>query len=440
MQALLVSWMSAAMNDKLLTLLALQRSAQEAPSEAELLHIIVNESMKVIPYDRAVFCRFDNNKPQAALVSGNAVLEKDGPFAQEISAQIMRDFAPHTATDSVLVAADQKTALLAFRRGPDDGVQSCLLLERAKPFIEAELHILGELCVTYTRSLQYFAVKEHGILCRLKDSVSGWRLLGFAALAVLFFMPVQQSVTAPAEIIAKDAYTVSAPFNGVLSHIDVSPGEAVSAQQPLARMDTIALSAKLNTAQQEMHSLQARLSRLKREVLSNPDKRAEMIRTEMDLNIQEIELTYAQEQMARSTITSPFDGVAVFSDKQALQGVSVQTGQVLMRIADPAKLELLVRVPVHSMIPLGVGTPVRFFLNVAPLSGYDGSITAMGYRPSADADGLMSYKIYAAFAHDPDHDVRIGWKGTAKLYGQKTILGYALLRKPLIFLRDLTGL
>ena len=41
--------------DKLFTLLELQHRAQEAQSRDALIHIIINETLKIIPYTQAVF-------------------------------------------------------------------------------------------------------------------------------------------------------------------------------------------------------------------------------------------------------------------------------------------------------------------------------------------------------------------------------------------------
>lgn len=109
-----------------------------------------------------------------------------------------------------------------------------------------------------------------------------------------------------------------------------------------------------------------------------------------------------------------------------------------MMIANPQTLELLVRVPADAMIPLEKNADVSFYANAAPLRAYAGATLNAGYQASADPDGLMTYKLRAQL--DSDDDLRIGWKGTAKIYGEWTILGYSLLRRPLIALRNLTGL
>jgi tetrameric-type glycyl-tRNA synthetase alpha subunit len=91
-----------------------------------------------------------------------------------------------------------------------------------------------------------------------------------------------------------------------------------------------------------------------------------------------------------------------------------------------------------AMIPLKEDANISFYANAAPLRSYSGAMMDAGYQASADPDGLMTYKLHAQL--DRDNDLRIGWKGTAKIYGNWTILGYSLLRRPLIALRNLTGI
>jgi hypothetical protein len=101
-------------------------------------------------------------------------------------------------------------------------------------------------------------------------------------------------------------------------------------------------------------------------------------------------------------------------------------------------LDVLIRVPVDSLVKIDQNAPVKFFLNVSPLVGLRADIRSIGYQASPDPDGLLTYKIRATPA--TKKALRIGWKGTAKIKGDWTLLSYALLRRPVMALRRLTGL
>lgn len=115
----------------------------------------------------------------------------------------------------------------------------------------------------------------------------------------------------------------------------------------------------------------------------------------------------------------------------------MSAGTKIMTVADPSTVDVLMRVPVEALIKINHSAPVKFFLNVSPLSGLRAEIRSIGYQASPDSDGLLTYKIRAT--PTTKEDLRIGWKGTAKIRGDWTMLSYALLRRPVMALRRLTG-
>lgn len=81
---------------------------------------------------------------------------------------------------------------------------------------------------------------------------------------------------------------------------------------------------------------------------------------------------------------------------------------------------------------------MRLFLNVAPNAAQEAQLTQIGYRAALTPDNVMAYRLRASFTED-DAQRRVGLKGTAKLYGKRTLLVAYLLRKPLATLRVWLG-
>ena len=244
---------------------------------------------------------------------------------------------------------------------------------------------------------------------------------------------------APAELIAQDPSVVSIPFDGILDDVKVRPGETVEAGDILAHMDKTTLEGQMEMAEQTLSAAQESLSRLSREALKMPEKKTELNMVQSEIRSRKIDYEHARKLWERSDIAAPKDGVAIFSDANVLEGRPVRTGEKIMLIADPKDSELLIRIPVDAMIPVNKDRPVHFYLNISPLSSRIAEIVSIGYQASADADGLLTYKIRAKLDGEQDN-LRIGWKGTAKVQGDWSILAYALLRRPLITLRNITGL
>ena len=179
------------------------------------------------------------------------------------------------------------------------------------------------------------------------------------------------------------------------------------------------------------------LSRVRREALSIPEKKSELNRLQAEIKTKKIEHEYARTLLQESEIISPQNGVAVFSDVNMLEGKPVNTGAELMLIASPVGKELLIRIPVDAMLDLDSDAALSFSPNVSPLKNFGGKVVSIGYQSSADPDGLLTYKVRATL--DGDSDLRIGWKGAAKIYDDWNILGYAILRRPIIAIRNILG-
>ncbi len=439
--------------DKLFTLLALQRQAQEAENAQALAHIITNETLKIVPYRQAVFWNAEGAAVSLKAVSGNVTLDDKGSYAQALTKLIkkhaflakseeqepenIRTFSP-AGLNSEDGDFANPAAMVIFKTA-QDGILGGLWLEREKGFKKAELQILSELAVTYSHALATVKLREGSLAKMLWGGIKKTRWFILTAVLIGLLCPVRLAITAPAEIVARSPSVVSAPFDGTLDKILVRPGDHVTAGQVIAEMDKINLGANLESAQQELSLARAGLARLRREALSSPEKKGELKKLEADIAIKAIEFSYAQAMIERSDIRSTQNGVAIFSDKNELQGKPIRMGEKIMMVADPKESELLVRVPVDAMIPIRSDASVKFFLNVAPLKSHSATIRSIGYQAGPDADGLLTYKIRARLGDDVQ-DMRIGWKGTGKIYGDRVIFGYALLRRPLVHLRELLGI
>lgn len=426
--------------DKLFTLLELQRSAIEAQSRPALLHIIVNETRKLIPYTQAVFWNTHGLGLTLEKMSGNAILDPQSNYAAEVKTSL-RSMIPGQVDVPAVVLLDlqkHKTfgALLLFRTA-EEGLLGGLWLESDKVYGEPEQRILEEVSATYAQSLALWNLrKSRRFLSSLSGKKARW--MAAAALVILALFPVRLKITAPAEIIAREAEIITAPFDGTIESVKIEPGDTVSVDQVVVTMEHRSLQAQMDMAQQEMAVAQAALSRLQRESLSAPDKKPNLTALQEEIDAKKISYDYARSLRERSDIKAGRSGVAVFSEASGLRGRPVRTGDKIMSLADPAEYELLIRVPVEAMTQVEKDARVKFFLNISPMSGHEAEIRSVGYQASPDADGLLTYKILARLP-EGERDFRIGWKGTASITGDWTILSYALLRRPMIALRNLVG-
>ncbi len=429
----------------LLTLLTLQRQAQDAKTRQEFLHIVVNQSKKLIEYRQAIFWNKNLFGISLEKISGHAVLDPKSPYALDLLAHL-DDYKDHAVNAEIKTTEDKATqtvlTILPFST-PQDGIIGGLIFENDRAFRDEELTLLQELALSYAPLLALHDLRHiTGISSRIrhlwaKNDRRNKIIAGIILLALFF--PVRISVTAPIEIVAKDADYLTAPFDGLVSDVYVSPGDIVENGQKLLSLDDTVLKADADLAGQTLDVAHSSLSRLRRESLSQPEKKAELSAVESDIEEKRIKADYARKMLERSTIKSTRNGVAIFPAKETLEGHPVHAGDVLMKVADTEQYEALIRVPVEAMIAMNKNAQVDFFLNVFPAKSFDARITSIGYESSPDEDGTYTYKV-SADINDKDQMMKIGWKGTAKIRTSWSILSYEILRRPILMVRKITGI
>lgn len=317
----------------------------------------------------------------------------------------------------------------------EQGVVGGVLLARDKPLGDMERAVLEDACDALAEKMIFFRGRR-GLF---KSSGGGFFRLKYLLLiaAIVFCLwPVRFSVTTYAEVVAQDSKVVTIPFDSLIQDVHVNPNEPIAEGDVLFSLDNTRLKNEYVLSQQFLDTARARLAKTEREVFSDPAKIPELNILKEELKLKAVKLNYAKERLDLSDVKADMDGIALFSDKNDLIGRPVRAGDVIMTIARPEDVELLVRIPVESMINLDWDADVRFFLNSAPLKSLGASLYNVSYKPSADPDGLMSYKARAKIT-DLDQIERIGLTGTAKLYGGRTVMIVNLLRRPFIAVRNL---
>jgi hypothetical protein len=259
-----------------------------------------------------------------------------------------------------------------------------------------------------------------------------------AVLLAALLIPVRQSVLAPAEIISLESVVLSSPLEGVVREVLVRPNQAVVADQPLVALDDTTLRNRREVLLKSVGSAQAELLATTQKSFDSLQSRGDIAPLSGRVEERRAELAFIDEQLQRMVLTSPKNGITVFGDPNDWRGHPVAAGERVMLIANPAKLGVLIHVPVGDAIAIDAGAAVRLFLHVSPLSPLDGQVIETGYQALLSPDNVASYRVRAQLTTGSD-STRIGLKGTAKLYGARVALGYWLLRRPLAAAREWMG-
>lgn len=439
-----------ALNYQLLRLGAVLRLEQRAraASRSELAFLIVNETASVVPYQQAALWQNPLAGNAPLVLSGVASAEEGGPYYRWLE----RVFAvltsgAHARELLVIGAADLPEPLarewsewfpasaiwcpLSWR---DDALAGGLLLGRADPWNDGDRQLLEALTGTYAQSLLlHQRVRDASFWRRLPAKR---RPLAIAATVLLLvsLWPVRESVLAPAEIVPIDPAPVRAPFDGVVGSLRVAPNEPVRVGQALVSLDRTQLQTRYEVTKKALDMAREEYADTSQQAMSDDKAKARLATLASKVDQEQAELLYDEDMLQRAEITAPVDGVAVFDDSSEWVGKPVALGERIMVIASPKRTQLQIEVPAASVVSFELGSEVVFFSNLSPDRPDRGKLVFASYSSTVAADGVMSYAFRAAL--DPGPALRLGLKGTAKIYGPRRVLALWLLRRPLTVLRE----
>ncbi len=273
----------------------------------------------------------------------------------------------------------------------------------------------------------------------------GWRpskrqaLVAMAVAALLLLVPVRQTALAPAEIVSRQAQVVSSPIDGVIERMQVRPNQPVEAGTLLFSLDETTLRSRAEVLGKEVAVADAELMAASQRAFDNPQSKSELTLLNGRAQQRRAELAAVQAQLQRTRVRAPRAGVAVFSDPNDWLGKPVVTGERILQVADPAHPAMLIQLSVADAIALEPGAEVTLYLTAYPLSPLKGQVLETSYQARANDEGVVAYRLLASVEGQPEH-ARLGLHGTAKLYGERVVLGYYLLRRPFAALRAWSGL
>ncbi len=437
--------------DRVAALLRLEQALRAAETLPEVGFLIVNDARQVAPYAQAVLLEgADGGALRVTRLSDLSEVDRTAPFITWLEALARHVRAREDAQAPLPLAAGMLTPplrrdwvelappellWLPLRGGPG-GWQGALVLAREAPWEAHEVALLGHLADACAHAMRALAPRLR--LGWRSRPARRWLGAGALTLAALMFLPVRLSVLAPAEISPTDPFVVTAPLDGVVSAVRVTPNQQVRPGDVLVEMEATDLRGARDVSSRALQVAQAELHRAQQAAFTDPQSRSELARLAAQVDLRRKEMEFATSRHGNTRIASAREGVAIIDDPLAWKGRPVRVGERILRIADPGAVEVTVMVPVKDAIAISPGHEVRVFLDTAPLSPLQATVSHATYEPMPDAAGVPAYKVTARLASGGTAP-RIGLRGTAKLHGEQANLFYYLLRKPITALRQWLG-
>ncbi|CAG2139134.1 efflux RND transporter periplasmic adaptor subunit [Cupriavidus numazuensis] len=438
----------------LLQLAELESLSRQADTVQQLSFHIANDAYPLLRYRQALVFASEPGGLRLLNISGLVSLDEQSPYVVWLghARQWLREQLG-SGEPRWLTPDDAAQAGEILRGGWEEwwsgGVWALPLRTRAGQVLGWAIFLLDQApsaghSVVMTRLSQAWGYHWEMLAGRQRKLSHWWsgraRRIAIAVALLVPLVPVRQSALAPAEITSLDLQMVSAPLEGVVKAIHVQPNQPVKAGQPLFSLDDTTLSHRLDVAAQAVAVADAELQSARQNAFRSDDSKAQLTTLQSRAEERRAELESIRSQLQRQTVVAPRDGVAVFADINDWLGKPVVTGERIMQLANPDRPAMLIQLPVADALTLEVGAPVSLFLTVRPLSPLTGKLIETSYQAVPTPEGVPSYRLRADIENADTGLARIGLKGTARIKGGWSVLGYEILRRPLASLRALTGL
>lgn len=251
----------------------------------------------------------------------------------------------------------------------------------------------------------------------VRDRLLGPRHGGFkfavlalsAVLLVLVFGTGSYRVSADARIEGEVQRALTAPFQGYVREALHRAGDVVKQGAPLARLD----DRDLKLERVRLQALREQYGKQYREAMAKRD-RAQVSIVSTQVRQVEAQLTLAEEQLARSELLAPYDGIVVSGDLSQSLGAPVERGQVLFEVATLGAFRVALQVDERNIADLKLGQ--RGELVLAALPGQRYPFTVAKITPVSTAkEGRNFFRVEAELAPGARAHLRPGMEGVAKI-------------------------
>lgn len=248
---------------------------------------------------------------------------------------------------------------------------------------------------------------------RLKATVYGTIVL----LAAVLFLPIEYRVSAPARLEGSIQRVLVAPADGFLRHAHVRPGDSVSAGQVLVELaeEDLELERRRRMSELAQHENAAvgAMARSDRPQYAINQAKASEAHTQLNL---------VEQQLARSRLQAPFDGIVIKGDLTQSLGAPVQRGETLLTIAPAREFRLIMEVDERDIA--GVVSGQRGQLALAALPATLAFQVERVTPVATSRDGRNFYEVFGVLDAPPLGSLRPGLEGVAKIQAGKGTLAW----------------
>ena len=441
---------SSAAQGKLLALLQYEEMLRTSQDKSQLGFRAVNECRPVLSYRQAFIFYGDKSTLKLEAASSLASFDNTSPFVRWINSEA-RKLVSQSDSKIQIISRDQLNetdknlwdehalphALWCPLVSPTGQLVGGLWFSRESAWIESELPIVERIRNAVGHSV--WAMCKPPAARKVFNKKVG--LITLAILLLGMFLPVRMSVLAPVEVVATRPAIISSGVEGVVAEILVQANQSVKKGDLLLQLDATELENQVKISNKELEVRQAQLLTAAQGAFSSRESKAQLAILREEITLAKAQLEYHQDRLNKSSIRAPKTGLLIYSDMADWIGRPVKVGERIMQIADPTDTQFRIDVPLADSLVLAPDSEVRVFLNANPLNPLEAIVENASYEAQEVTAGQLAYRVTAKPTQQYSADqTRIGFRGTAKIYGQRVPLFYYLFRRPLTTARQYLGL
>lgn len=430
--------------------------AFDADTQEALKFIILNDTIHLVRYNRAILWNFEFGAFTLLGVSGQVDIHARSDFAEKWKKLI--DQIASKEEPQILMAGDfaaEKSIWEEMQQGSNTTILWLPLTADGKMVLGLwlELWYFKEGNPPDQKEsldlLSKFLAPTYGLAWeKLKASISPVRfvkryahpllLILLSFLISTFIVRVPLRVVAPCEVVPKDPYYVTAPLDGIIEKVDVKPGSAVKVGDLLFSYDRRVIEKNLEVAKKKVEIASAEWNRALNLGQRDKESLTQVSILKLKLDKEEFERNLAQYEYDQSSVKAKIDGVVLLDDPDTWRGKPVKMGEKVMVVTNSNETKVKIWIPESDNVWLNVEIPIRVILNTRPEESLEAKLIYVSNESSVNEKNIASFVAEANWVKPPE-DVKLGVRGTAVLYGDNVSLFYYGLRKPWALLRYFLG-
>lgn len=202
---------------------------------------------------------------------------------------------------------------------------------------------------------------------------------------------------------------ISSDIQGMINSVLVDPGSKVRKGQSLIQLDNSLLNLQLQAIEIQIEGLEADVKRYT--VLAQADaiQGVQLEKTELALKSARVQRATIKEQISKTTITAPFNGIV--TAKLTEEGAFAAPGVPLLQITDISSLKFTVNVPEHELNQFETNQQYTLFADAFPELKLLGKVTMTGSK----ANMGNSFPVQFSLNNTADLKIKAGMFGSVQL-------------------------